>query len=100
MTENIKEEDDLSPEELDNIYFVSGANLNEFLSNLQEPLSKLYMELSKQALTFMNNRFSLTKKEAKMFLCEKMLKSNLNILKTLGQKTNHEFNEAIFKNFN
>jgi hypothetical protein len=48
----------------------------------------------------MTNKLMLTKKEAKLFLCEKMLKANLNILKIIGQKTNHEFNESIFMNFN
>ncbi len=41
----------------------------------------------------MTNKLMLNKNEAKLFLCDKFLKANLNIMKILGQKKNHEFNE-------
>lgn len=49
------------------------------------------MALAKHAMALINNKLSLTDREAKLFLCEKILNTNLNIMKTLGQKKKHEF---------
>jgi hypothetical protein len=62
LTENIEEDDGLSLDELDNIYFLSGANNDEFYSNLQEPLAKIYTDSSKYALNLMTSKLMLTKK--------------------------------------
>ena len=58
------------------------------------------MEITKDALNYMNKKYFLSVKDAQLFLADRILTVNLNIMKVLGQKSSHEFNEDIFKKFN
>jgi len=48
----------------------------------------------------MNKKYFLSNNDAKLFISERILAANMSIMKVLGQKQSHDFNEDIFKKFN
>ena len=48
----------------------------------------------------MNKKYFLSVNDAKLYMSQRVLIANLNIMKLLGQKKKHKFDEKVFKDFN